>query len=127
MTRKRSRKKPPDLDALFIALADQTRRAILSRLAKGDASVAELTQLFEISQPAISKHLTMLERAGLIEREKEGARRLARLLAQPMTDGMKWMKAFEPFWAESFAPTDEMVDQILGRTSKRQDTRKPKP
>jgi len=127
MKRKRARKNSPDLDALFKALADPTRRAILQRLAKGEACVAELTEPFAISQPAISKHLAMLERAGLIEREVDATRRLARLRAQPMTDGVKWMNAFEPFWAESLFPSDEQFDEIFGKPLRGRDTGKSRP
>ncbi len=82
----------PGLDAIFGALADPTRRAILSRLAKGDASVSELAAPFKMSQPAISKHLKVLESAGLITRGVDKQRRPARLKAEPMADATQWLE-----------------------------------
>lgn len=98
---------PPDLDAVFAALADPTRRAILTRLAAGEASVRELAEPFAISQPAVSKHLKMLERAGLIERDIDRTRRPARLKAAPMAAAVKWLEEFEAFWSGS-------LDQLGG-------------
>ena len=94
------------LDSVFSALADPTRRAILARLSQGDASVTELAQPFEISQPAISKHLKVLEKAGLINRTREEQKRLAQLNAETLVTAAEWIKAFEAFWSKSF---DELI------------------
>src|SRR6267378_2991000 len=90
------------LDAVFAALADPTRRAILARLASGQASVGELTEPFAMSQPAISKHLKVLERAGLISRGRDAQRRPRRLEAQPLAEATKWLEAYRQFWEQSF-------------------------
>ena len=92
---------PQNLDAVFAALADPTRRAILARLAAGEASVNEIAAPFEMSQPAISKHLKMLERAGLIERGVDKQRRPARLKAEPMAAAVSWLEEFKQFWSSS--------------------------
>ena len=86
------------LDATFLALADPTRRAILARLARGDASVAELAAPFAMSQPAISKHLKVLERAGLVERGRDAQRRPCRLVADPMRTAAAWLGDYRQFW-----------------------------
>ena len=106
------------LDAVFTALADPTRRAILMRLAQGEASVAQLSLPFRISQPAISKHLKMLERAGLIARGIDRQRRPARLLAQPMAEAAGWMTQFSQFWTESFDAMDDLLQEIQSTTDK---------
>ena len=103
---------PPSLDVLFTALADPTRRAILVRLTQGEASVADLSEPFAISQPAISKHLKMLERAGLIERGIDRQRRPARLTAAPMASATRWLMAFSQFWTGSFDQLDDLLDQL---------------
>ena len=103
---------PQALDAVFAALADPTRRAILSRLAAGAASVNELAEPFEMSQPAVSKHLKVLERAGLIERDVDKQRRPARLKAEPMADAVRWLEEFEQFWSSSFDQLDGLLDQL---------------
>ena len=90
------------LDAIFSALADPTRRAILSRLADGDASVNEIAAPFEISQPAISRHLKVLERAGLVERGVDEQRRPARLKADELKVAAEWIEHFRKFWEGSF-------------------------
>jgi DNA-binding transcriptional ArsR family regulator len=100
---------PPNLDAIFSALADPTRRAILSRLANGEASVNEIAQPFAISQPAVSRHLKVLERAGLIERDIDEQRRPARLMAANMATAVEWLKEFEAFWGTSFQQLDAML------------------
>ena len=102
----------PNLDAVFAALADPTRRAILSRLAEGDASVNEIAAPFEISQPAVSKHLKVLERAGLIERDIVEQRRPARLKAQPMVAAVDWLDEFRAFWGKSFDQLDDILIQM---------------
>jgi len=99
----------PDLDAVFAALADPTRRAILSRLAEGQASVTELTRPFAISQPAVSKHLKVLERAGLIERGVDEQRRPARLRAENMAMAAEWLEYFRRFWGTSFDQLDTVL------------------
>lgn len=93
---------PADLDAVFAALANPTRRAILSRLADGEATVNELAAPFEMSQPAVSKHLKVLQRAGLIERGVDEQRRPARLNAETMTAAVDWLGEFSKFWETSF-------------------------
>ncbi len=99
----------PNLDAVFSALANPTRRAILARLAKGNASVNELAAPFEMSQPAVSKHLKVLERAGLIERGVDEQRRPATLKADNMAAAMDWLEQFKVFWGNSFDQLDEVL------------------
>lgn len=99
----------PNLDAIFAALADPTRRAILSRLVDGQASVNEIAAPFEMSQPAVSRHLKVLERAGLIERDVDEQRRPARLKAQTMSAAVNWLKEFEAFWGASFDQLDDVL------------------
>ena len=102
----------PELDAVFAALADPTRRAILSRLAGGQASVNEIAAPFDISQPAVSRHLKVLERAGLIERDVDQQRRPARLKAGPMETAVRWLEEFEQFWSSSFDQLDGLLDRL---------------
>ena len=92
---------PSQLDLTFAALADPTRRAILARLAQGDATVNELVEPFNMSQPAISKHLKVLENAGLISRSKEAQWRPCRLEAAPMAEVADWVETYRRFWDES--------------------------
>jgi len=99
----------PDLDAIFAALADPTRRAILSRLVEGQASVNEIAAPFEISQPAVSRHLKVLERAGLIERDIDEQRRPARLKVQKMAVAVDWLNEFKAFWGTSFDQLDDVL------------------
>lgn len=101
-----------NLDLVFAALADPTRRAILSRLAAGNASVNEIALPFKISQPAVSKHLKVLERAGLIERNIDKQRRPARLKAQPMAAAVHWLEEFKQFWCTSFDQLDDLLDEL---------------
>ncbi len=98
-----------NLDAVFAALADPTRRAILSRLADGQASVNEIAAPFEMSQPAVSRHLKVLERAGLIERDIDEQRRPARLKAQNMAAAVGWLTEFKAFWGTSFDQLDDIL------------------
>lgn len=98
------------LDAAFAALADPTRRAILARLAKGEASVTELAAPFAISQPAISKHLKVLERAGLISRGRDAQRRPCRLEAKPLAEINAWLERYRAHWEESFAKLDQLLE-----------------
>jgi DNA-binding transcriptional ArsR family regulator len=98
-----------NLNAVFAALADPTRRAILSRLADGQACVNEIAAPFEMSQPAVSKHLKVLERAGLIERGVDEQRRPARLTAEAMTVAVEWLAEFKAFWGSSFDQLDDVL------------------
>lgn len=107
-----------NLDAVFAALADPTRRAILHRLTTGDASVAELAQPFHISQPAVSKHLKTLHRAGLVVRGIDQQRRPARLAAQPMAEAVAWLQEFSRFWAGSFDAMDDLLLELQSQPDK---------
>jgi DNA-binding transcriptional ArsR family regulator len=103
------------LDRTFAALADPTRRAILARLAAGKATVNELAQPFEISLPAVSKHLKVLERAGLIARGRERQWRPARLEAGPLKEVAEWAERYRGFWEESYDRLDEYLEKLQGR------------
>lgn len=103
------------LDATFAALADPTRRAILARLAAGEASVNELAQPFDMSQPAISKHLRVLERAGLISRSRDAQRRPCRLDAKPLAEADKWLERYREFWEASFDRLDSLLEEMKGK------------
>ncbi len=100
------------LDATFTALADPTRRAILARLANGDASVAELAQPFDISQPAISKHLKILERAGLVSTSQSATRRPRHLVAAPLAEANAWIENYRELWERSFSRLDGLLAEI---------------
>lgn len=102
-------KSEDQLDAVFSALADPTRRKILSRLAAGEASVNEIAAPFSMSQPAISKHLKVLEKAGLIERAVDEQRRPAKLKADNMKQAVEWLTDFKAFWGASFNQLDELL------------------
>jgi len=97
------------LDAVFGALADPTRRAILARLADGDASVLELTAPFQVSQPAISKHLRVLEAAGLISRSRKATTRLSHLEADPLRKATEWLVSYREYWEESHERLDALL------------------
>jgi len=103
---------PDRLDATFAALADPTRRAILARLASGEASVTELTAPFAISQPAISRHLKVLQRAGLIARGREAQWRPCRLEAAPLQDAADWIEHYRRFWEESLDRLDAYLKEV---------------
>ena len=103
---------PDRLDATFAALADPTRRAILTRLASGEASVTELAAPFAMSQPAISKHLKVLERAGLISRGRDAQRRPRRLEARPLEEANEWLERYREFWESSFQRLDDLLDKM---------------
>jgi DNA-binding transcriptional ArsR family regulator len=103
------------LDSTFGALADPTRRAILARLAKGEASVTELAEPFEMSLPAVSKHLKVLERAGLVSRGRERQWRPARLRATPIREVAEWTDRYRRFWDERYDRLDEYLDELQGR------------
>jgi len=114
------------LDATFIALADPTRRAILARLMEGEASVNELASPFEISQPAISKHLKILERAGLVSRSASGTRRPVKIEAAPMKQAVDWLEKYRKFWEASFGRLDALLATLqtpinIDRPSKKKD------
>ena len=100
------------LDATFLALADPTRRAILARLALSDASVAELAEPFSISQPAISKHLKILERAGLISVGQDAQRRPRRLEGKPLAEASAWLEQYRASWEASFERLDRLLDDM---------------
>jgi DNA-binding transcriptional ArsR family regulator len=100
------------LDATFAALADPTRRAILARLAAGEASVNELAQPFSMSQPAISKHLKVLERAGLISRGQDAQRRPRRIEAKPFAEATEWLEKYRRIWAGNFQRLDALLEQM---------------
>jgi DNA-binding transcriptional ArsR family regulator len=102
------------LDATFAALADPTRRAILARLASGEASVLELAEPFAMSQPAISKHLKVLERAGLISRGRDAQRRPCRIEAQPLAEATGWLEEYRKFWEGRFERLDVLLDELKG-------------
>jgi DNA-binding transcriptional ArsR family regulator len=97
------------LDSTFAALADSTRRAILARLAMGEASVSELAEPFDMSQPAISKHLRVLERAGLIESGVDAQRRPRRLRAKPLRDASLWLEKYRQFWEGNYGRLDSLL------------------
>ena len=100
------------LDATFAALADPTRRAILARLASGEASVAELAEPFAMTQPAISRHLKVLERAGLISRGRDAQRRPRRLEAAPLAQASEWIERYREFWEERFQRLDALLTDL---------------
>jgi len=112
------------LDVVFAALADPTRRAILARLAHGDATVLELARPFDISQPAISKHLKVLERAGLVSRGRRAQSRPCRLRAKPMARAVDWLEKYRKFWEGNFKRLDALLEELKaaearpGRTGK---------
>jgi len=110
---------PDRLDATFAALADPTRRAILARLASGQASVAELSEPFAMSQPAISKHLKVLERAGLISRGRDAQRRPSRLEARPLAEATEWLEGYRRFWEASFQRLDAVLDELKTKEERR--------
>lgn len=106
------------LDATFAALADPTRRAILARLAKGEASVNELAEPFDISQPGISKHLKMLERAGLVSVAQDGQRRPRRIEPKPLAEASGWLERYRDMWETNFARLDALLDELQKKPPK---------
>jgi DNA-binding transcriptional ArsR family regulator len=114
------------LNATFAALADPTRRAILARLIQGEATVVELTEPFAMSQPAISKHLKVLERAGLIFRSKEAQRRPCRLNAKPLAEVNAWLEAYRECWEQNFSRLDALLEEMKAEAGTGS-TRKTKP
>jgi DNA-binding transcriptional ArsR family regulator len=113
------------LDATFAALADPTRRAILARLASGDASVYELAEPFAMSQPAISKHLKVLERAGLVSTGQDAQRRPRKLEAAPLAEAAQWLENYRQFWEARFQSLDALLEVMKARKA-RPRIRKPK-
>jgi DNA-binding transcriptional ArsR family regulator len=111
---------PDRLSATFAALSDPTRRAILARLASGETSVTELAQPFAMSLPAISKHLKVLERAGLIVRGREAQWRPCRLEAGPLKDAADWLERYRRFWEESFARLEDYLEELQTKEGKRE-------
>ena len=107
------------LDATFAALADPTRRAILVRLTLGEASVAELAEPFSMSQPAISKHLRVLERAGLISSGRDAQRRPRRLEAEPLAEANGWLENYRRFWEGTYQRLDALLDELKAEKKER--------
>jgi len=103
---------PDQLDSVFSALADPTRRAILARLAEGDANVAELAAPFSVSQPAISRHLKVLEQAGLISRHRRATARLSHLEADPLREATEWLAKYQAYWDESYERLEELLARL---------------
>src|ERR1700674_3069491 len=110
---------PDQLDTTFAALADPTRRAILARLATSEASVGELAEPFEMSQPAISKHLKVLERAGLISRGRDAQRRPRRLEAKPLAEATEWMEGYRQYWEGNYQRLDALLEELKTKQKKR--------
>jgi DNA-binding transcriptional ArsR family regulator len=111
---------PDHLSITFAALADPTRRAILARLAKGEASVKDLSEPFDMSQPAISKHLRVLERAGLIEQGRQAQWRPRKLRAGPLRDIADWVNQYRRLWEESFERLDEYLREVQSNESEQE-------
>jgi len=116
--------RPHRLDATFAALADPTRRAILARLASGEASVMELAEPFAMSQPAISKHLKVLERAGLISRSRDAQRRPRRLEAKPLAEATKWLERYRRYWEGNYRRLDALLAELKTEQRKRKSTKR---
>ncbi|HEY4051430.1 MAG TPA: metalloregulator ArsR/SmtB family transcription factor [Acidobacteriaceae bacterium] len=114
---------PDHLSTTFAALADPTRRAILARLASGEASVTELAQPFDMTMPAISKHLKVLERAGLIGRSREAQWRPCKLEPAPLKDVAEWLENYRRFWADSFTRLDDYLRAIKKSKAKAPESR----
>ncbi|HEX9247994.1 MAG TPA: metalloregulator ArsR/SmtB family transcription factor [Gemmatimonadaceae bacterium] len=112
------------LNATFAALADPTRRAILSRLAAGQLSVTELAEPFAMSQPAISKHLKVLERAGLISRGRDAQRRPRQLEAKPLAEATEWLERYREFWEGNYQRLDALLEELKTRQKKRRSTKR---
>lgn len=109
---------PERLDATFAALADPTRRAILARLAKGEATVMELAAPFDMSQPAISKHLKVLERAGLISRGRDAQRRPCRLEPAPLREVTDWLERYRELWEARFDRLDDLLEELKAKETR---------
>lgn len=111
------------LDATFSALSDPTRRAILARLAEGEATVNELVAPFELSQPAISKHLKVLEKAGLITRGRDAQRRPCRIEARPLAEANEWLEGYRKIWEANFDRLDALLDELKAKKTNPRSTR----
>ena len=111
------------LDATFAALADPTRRAILTRLASGEVSVMELAKPFKMSQPAISKHLRVLEKAGLISRGRDAQRRPCRIEAKPLAEADEWLERYRELWEANFQRLDVLLDELKAKSDKPEPTK----
>ncbi|HYL62663.1 MAG TPA: metalloregulator ArsR/SmtB family transcription factor [Candidatus Methylomirabilis sp.] len=107
------------LDSTFAALADPTRRAILARLVLGDASVNELAKPFDMSQPAISKHLRVLERAGLVSRGRDAQRRPRRIEAKPLAEVSDWLEGYREIWERNFQRLDAVLEELKAKQKNR--------
>lgn len=105
------------LSNVFVALADPTRRAILTRLTEGDVNVAQLAEPFDMSQPAVSKHLKILERAGLISRRRQATARFSHLEAAPLKEATEWMERYRTLWDDSFAKLDIALADYLAENT----------
>ena len=113
------------LDAVFGALSDPTRRAILTRLTRGEASVSELAAPFRVSQPAISRHLKVLERAGLISRSRRATARLSHLRAEPLRQATVWLAGYRDFWEQSYERLEELLATLQEQGTDRSRPRDP--
>ena len=111
-----------ELDVVFGALADPTRRSILDRLRRGEASVAELAAPFHVTQPAISRHLKVLERAGLISRTRRKTARLSHLQAEPLREATVWLAGYRGYWEESYERLEELLSTLQPDTTDRSAT-----
>lgn len=107
------------LDSVFNALADPTRRAILARLTEGDANVAQLAAPFRMSQPAVSRHLKVLEQAGLISRHRRATARLSHLEPEPLREATTWLADYREYWTQSYERLDELLERLQRERSKR--------
>jgi DNA-binding transcriptional ArsR family regulator len=112
------------LSSTFSALADPTRRAILTKLSKGDRSVSDLAEPFDMSLPAISKHLKVLEKAGLIQRSRDAQYRPCKLNAKPLREAAKWVEQYRQFWEERLDRLDDYLAELQGKEKKRGGKRK---
>jgi DNA-binding transcriptional ArsR family regulator len=115
---------PDRLNATFAALADPTRRAILARLASGNASVSELAEPFAMTQPAISKHLKVLERAGLISRGRDAQRRPRQLEAKPLAEATKWLERYRRYWEGNYERLDALLEVMKATPKRRRPTKR---
>ena len=106
------------LDATFIALADPTRRAILARLIEGEATVMELAAPFDMSQPAISKHIKMLERAGLVSRSRDAQRRPVKIEGLALKEATDWLENYRQIWETNFSRLDDLLDELKAKRKK---------
>jgi DNA-binding transcriptional ArsR family regulator len=114
------------LDATFLALADPTRRAMLARLASGEASVAELARPFDISQPAVSKHLKILERAGLIAVGRDAQRRPRRIQPKPLAEANAWLERYRDMWEASFERLEDLLQELQKTPAEKGSKKKPR-